>query len=81
MIFLILDHNDLTGPIPPELGSLTELSDLLLGKSFLVILLLLICATNIHSLTWMMDFRCERLDRSDTFRAWIAHRADWSLLG
>ena len=37
--FFILVENALTGPIPSELGLLSELTRLDLGKSFLVILL------------------------------------------
>jgi hypothetical protein len=32
MLFLILDDNDLTGPIPSELGLLTTLTTIRLGK-------------------------------------------------
>jgi hypothetical protein len=39
MIFWIIDFSGLTGPIPSELGLLTELIRLALGKSFPVILL------------------------------------------
>ena len=36
MIFWILADNALTGPIPTELGLLTEMTVLFLSKSFLV---------------------------------------------
>jgi hypothetical protein len=48
--FLDLVYKGLTGPIPSELGSLTNLDGFFLRKLLVVILLLLTCATNMQVL-------------------------------
>jgi hypothetical protein len=54
MIFWIIDFNALIGRIPSELGLLTELTFLSLGKSFLALYLFNLCYEYIHSLVWMI---------------------------
>jgi hypothetical protein len=54
MIFWIIGSNDLAGPIPSELGLLTELTELGLRKSFLSFYLFSLCYEYIHSLAWMI---------------------------
>jgi hypothetical protein len=58
MIFWILDDNALTGPLPSELGLLTELTDLWLGKSILSSYLFNFCYEYILiRLDAVLDFR------------------------
>ena len=81
MILWILDINALTGPIPLELGLLSELTELYLRKSFLSFYLFHLCYEyTLTCLDDLLDFRLERLDRSHTFGARIALRADYALL-
>jgi hypothetical protein len=57
---LDLGDNGLTGPIPLELGLLTNFDGFFLRKLLVVILLLLMCGSNIHSFAWTIFsyFRC-----------------------
>jgi hypothetical protein len=73
------DTNALTGPIPSEFGYLTKMILLRLCKFFFSFYFVKLC----YELTFvclddLLDFRYQRLDRSDTIRAWIPQRLDLS---
>ena len=53
---MISDSNSLTSPIPSELGLLTELTFLVLCKSFLSFYFVHLCYENIHSFARMSFF-------------------------
>jgi hypothetical protein len=58
MIYWILGSNALTGPIPSDLELLTALTGVVLGKSFLVILLVNLCYKyTLICLDYLLDFR------------------------
>jgi hypothetical protein len=82
MLFFILDGNDLTGPIPSELGLLASLSYLDLGKSFLSFYCVPLCYEYIHD-AWIIFLILDNnalTGLPDTFRAWMARRVELSRL-